>query len=119
MSVYGRKVARMDIRLVRGDNERVGARWRKKNLVTGEVTDVDLHQWTGLFVMGLPDGRQVYSRATTEMTDDGYAVCDIPPDAFTAAEWDSRRTGEWKVTVTSPDKATVRTLAWGYWTLSS
>ena len=118
MSVTGRKIARMDIRLVRGDNERVGARWLKKNLSTGEITEVDLHNWTGVYVMYLPNGRQAYSREWVEVLDDGHCVCDIPPSAFTGAEWAARRTGSWKITVTSPDKTTVRTLAWGYWTLS-
>lgn len=108
----------MDIRLVRGDNERVGARWRRENLATGEITEVDLHDWLGRYLMYLPDGRQVYAREWVEVLDDGHAVCDIPPDAFTGPAWSARRTGEWKLTVTSPDKATVRTLAWGYWTLS-
>ena len=52
------------------------------------------------------------------MTSDGFAVCDIPPSAFTDPIWSQRRAGEWKIVVTSPDGGTVRTIAWGHWTLS-
>lgn len=52
------------------------------------------------------------------MTSDGYAIADIPPSAFADAVWASRRCGQWKVTVTSPDGGTKRTLGWGYYALS-
>ena len=52
------------------------------------------------------------------MTADGYAVCDIPPAAFTDPVWSQRRAGEWKIVVASPDGWTVRTIAWGHWVLS-
>ena len=42
MAVTGKKVGRLDIRLVRGDTQRVGGRWRKRNMQTGEITPVDL-----------------------------------------------------------------------------
>ena len=61
MAVFGRKVGRADLRLVRGDS---------------------------------------------------------PPSAFADAVWASRRCGQWKVTVTSPDGGTRRTLGWGYYALS-
>ena len=43
MPVIGKKVVQLDIRLVRGDSERVGGRWRRRDLGTGAVTPVDLH----------------------------------------------------------------------------
>ena len=119
MPVVGRKVTQSDIRLIRGDTERVGGRWRQRNLETSEVTPVDLHSWSGRLELWGPDMSELwYSRPCGEMTEDGYAICVIPAAAFTAAAWSAMRAGEWKIVVTSPDGATVRTIAWGHWTLS-
>lgn len=117
MAVTGKKVGRLDIRLVRGDTQRVGGRWRKQNLTTGEITPVDLTGWAGTLELRSPDGReQWYEHACAEMTVDGYAVCHIPADAFDDPVWATRRTGQWKIVVS--DSGGRRTLAWGYWTLS-
>lgn len=106
MATMGRKVGRLDVRLVRGDSERLGGRWRQR------YPD-------GTVELRSPDGSELwYSRACGEMTADGYAIADIPPSAFTDAVWSSRRAGQWKVTVTSPDGGTKRTLGWGYYALS-
>lgn len=119
MPVTGRRVKRLDIRIVRGDSDRVGGRWRLLNLVTGEVTPKDLSGWTGVVELRSPDGGELWwSRPCDEMTDDGYAVADIPPSAFTADLWEQRRAGQWKCRVSSPDGATVRTVGWGYWVLN-
>ena len=119
MAVTGKKVGRLDIRLVRGDTQRVGGRWRKQNLTTGETTPVDLSAWAGEIELRSPDGReQWYSHACQTMASDGYAICDIPADAFTAADWDARTTGQWKVAVRNSQTGERRTIGWGYWTLS-
>ena len=118
MSVVGKEVAQMDIRLVRGDSERVGGRWRQR-YPDGTVKAVDLSSWSGVVELRSPDGSELwYSRACGEMTADGYAVADIPHSAFADAIWASRRTGQWKCVATSPSGATVRTVGWGYWILS-
>ena len=119
MAVTGKKVGRLDIRLVRGDTQRVGGRWRKRNLITGEVTPVDLSAWAGTLELRSPDGReQWYAQSCATMTADGYALADIPAAAFTAGEWDARRTGQWKVCVRNPLTGERKTIGWGYWTLS-
>lgn len=118
MATVGRKVGRLDVRLVRGDSERLGGRWRQR-YPDGTVKTVDLSSWSGVVELRSPDGSELwYSRACGEMTSDGYAIADIPPSAFTDAVWAARRTGQWKVTVTSPDGGTRRTLGWGYYALS-
>ena len=119
MPVVGKKIVQLDIRLVRGDSERVGGRWRQRDLDTGAVSPVDLHAWSGRLELWSPDGSERWWLGSCgEMTSDGYAVCDIPPSAFTDPIWSQRRAGEWKIVVTSPDGGTVRTIAWGHWTLS-
>ena len=119
MAVTGKKVGRLDIRLVRGDTQRVGGRWRKHNLTTGQITPVDLTGWAGTLELRSPDGReQWYTQACATMTDDGYAICDIPANAFTVDPWNTRRTGQWKVFVRNTLTGERRTIGWGYWTLS-
>ena len=119
MAVTGTKVGRLDIRLVRGDTQRVGGRWCKRNLVTGETTPVDLRAWAGQIELRSPDGReQWYTQACATMNADGYAICDIPANAFTVDPWNTRRTGQWKVFVRNPLTGERRTIGWGYWTLS-
>ncbi|MBW3077682.1 hypothetical protein [Bifidobacterium simiiventris] len=119
MATYGHLVKRLDIRLVRGDGERVGGRWRRLNLATGETTPVDLSGWTGRVEFRSPDGTEIwYSTACDQMTVDGYAIAGIPYGAFTSAIWDTRRNGRWKCVVTSKDGNTTRTIGWGYWVLS-
>ena len=117
--VYGKRVVPRDVRLVRGDSERLGGWWRKRDLSTGEITPVDLSAWSGRIELRSPDGVELwYSRACDEMTDDGHAVADIPPGAFAGDVWLQCRNGRWKCVVTSPDGATVRTVGWGCWILS-
>lgn len=117
--VYGKRVKPLDVRLVRGDSERLGGRWRQRNLVTGEVAGKDLTGWSGRVELQSPDGVELwYLQACDEMSDDGYVVANIPPGAFTADIWLQRRSGQWKCRVSSPDGATVRTVGWGYWILS-
>ena len=119
MAVTGKKVGRLDIRLVRGDTQRVGGRWRKQNLTTGQIAPVDLTGWAGTLELRSPDGREIwYTQACATMTDDGYAICDIPEAAFTVDPWNTRRTGQWKVFVRNPLTGERRTIGWGYWTLS-
>lgn len=119
MSVSGKKIGRLDIRLVRGDTQRVGGRWRKHNLTTGQTTPVDLTGWAGEIELRSPDGReQWYTQACATMTEDGYAICDIPANAFTGDQWQTRRTGQWKVFVRNPLTGERKTVGWGYWTLA-
>lgn len=119
MAVTGKKVGRLDIRLVRGDTQRVGGRWRKRNMQTGEITPVDLSAWAGEIELRSPDGRELwYSQPCQTMSADGYAVADIPSNAFTAAIWDTRHTGQWKVTVRDSITGERKTIGWGYWTLA-
>lgn len=119
MSVIGSKVGRLDIRLVRGDTQRVGGRWRKRNLTTGETTPVDLTGWAGEIELRSPDGREIwYEQACETMTSDGYALADIPATAFADDVWATRRTGQWKVFVKNGLTGERRTVGWGYWTLS-
>lgn len=119
MAVTGKKIGRLDIRLVRGDTQRVGGRWRKRNLVTGQITPVDLTGGAGSIELRSPDGRELwFEHVCQTMTSDGYAICDIPANAFTSAEWAVRRTGQWKVVVRNPLTGERRTIGWGYWTLS-
>lgn len=118
MATVGRKVGRLDVRLVRGDSERLGGRWRQR-YPDGTVKAVDLSSWSGVVELRSPDGSELwYSRACGEMTADGYAIADIPTSAFAGAVWASRRVGQWKVTVSSPDGGTRRMLCWGYYALS-
>lgn len=117
MSVLGRKVGRADIRLIRGDTERVGVRWRQRNCRTGQVTPVDVSQWTARLVMTSPDGQETwYETPCDELTNDGLVACTIPATAFTGSLWALRPTGQWKIIATQRGGVT-RTLAWGYWTL--
>lgn len=118
MSVTGTKVGRFDIRLVRGDSQRVGVRWRQRNVRTGQVGEVDVSQgWTARLVLQSPDGQETWlSLPCGVMTADGLVACDIPAAAFTPALWSLRHTGRWKIVVSR--KAVTQTLAWGYWTLS-
>lgn len=119
MPVYGERVKQLDVRLVRGASERLGGRWRLRNLLTGEVTGKDLTGWSGRIELRSPDGVELwYSKSCDEMTNDGYAVANITPSAFTADIWEQRRSGRWKCVVVSPSGATVRTVGWGYWILS-
>lgn len=119
MAVTGTKVGRLDIRLVRGDTQRVGGRWRKRNMQTGQITPVDMSAWAGEIELRSPDGHEIwYEHACQTMTADGYAICDVPATAFTAADWDARHTGQWKVTVRHPLTGERQTIGWGYWTLS-
>ena len=71
MAVFGRKVGRADLRLVRGDSERLGGRWRQR-YPDGTVKAVDLSSWSGVVELRSPDGSELwYSRACGEMTSDG------------------------------------------------
>ena len=119
MAVTGKKVGRLDIRLVRGDTQRVGGRWRKHNLTTGQITPVDLTGWAGTLELRSPDGSEIwYEQACQTMTADGYALADIPATAFAADVWATRRTGQWKVAVRNRLTGERTTVGWGYWTLS-
>lgn len=118
MPVYGKLVGRKDERFVRGDTKRLGGHWSQRDVSTGVVTDVDLTGWSGVLELWSPDGRLWYQIACSETSADGRAVAVIPPDAFTGVHWDRRRNGTWRVRVSSPDGATVKTIGWGYWTLT-
>ena len=72
--VYGKRVKPLDVRLVRGDSERLGGWWRRRDLSTGEITPVDLSAWSGRIELRSPDGTLWYSRACDEMTDVGSQV---------------------------------------------
>lgn len=118
MATMGRKVGRLDVRLVRGDSERLGGRWRQR-YPDGTVKAVDLSSWSGVVELRSPDGSELwYSRACGEMTSDGYAIADIPPSALSGDVWVQRRAGRWRIRATGPGGGVVRTLAWGYFTLS-
>ncbi|PAU67225.1 hypothetical protein [Bifidobacterium criceti] len=120
MSVIGSKVGRLDIRLVRGDSQRVGGRWRRHNRRTGQITPVDLTGWGGTLELRSPDGgEQWYAQSCQTMSTDGCAIADIPATALTAPVWAVRRSGQWKISVTNTATGTRKTIAWGYWTLSA
>lgn len=118
MAVIGKKVGRLDIRLVRGDTQRVGVRWRRQNLQTGQVGEVDVSQgWTARLLLQSPDGQETWLNLPCGvMSVDGLVACDIPAAAFTPAVWSLRHTGRWKIVVSRREQT--QTLAWGYWTLS-
>lgn len=118
MGVLGTKVARADIRLIRGDSQRVGVRWRQRNVRTGQVGEMDVSQgWTARLLLQSPDGQETWlSLPCGVMTADGLVACDIPAAAFTPAVWSLRHTGRWKIVVSRREQT--QTLAWGYWTLS-
>lgn len=118
MGVLGTKVACADIRLIRGDSQRVGVRWRQRNVRTGQVGEVDVSQgWTARLLLQSPDGQETWlSLPCGVMTADGLVACDIPAAAFTPAIWSLRHTGRWKIVVSRREQT--QTLAWGYWTLS-
>ena len=118
MGVLGTKVARADIRLIRGDSQRVGVRWRQRNVRTGQVGEVDVSQgWTARLLLQSPDGQETWlSLPCGVMSVDGLVACDIPAAAFTPAVWSLRHTGRWKIVVSRREQT--QTLAWGYWTLS-
>lgn len=118
MAVFGRKVGRADLRLVRGDSERVSVWWRQR-YPDGTVKAVDLGAWSGRLELRSPDGSELwYSQACGSMTSDGYAIADIPPSALSGDVWVQRRAGRWRIRATGPGGGVVRTLAWGYFTLS-
>lgn len=118
MATMGRKVGRLDVRLVRGDSERLGGRWRQR-YPDGTVKAVDLGAWSGVVELRSPDGSELwYSQACGSMTSDGYAIADIPPSALSGDVWVQRRAGRWRIRATGPGGGVVRTLAWGYFTLS-
>ena len=118
MATMGRKVGRLDVRLVRGDSERLGGRWRQR-YPDGTVKAVDLSSWSGVVELRSPDGSELwYSQACGSMTSDGYAIADIPPSALSGDVWVQRRAGRWRIRATGPHGGVVRTLAWGYFTLS-
>ena len=48
----------------------------------------------------------------------GYAICDIPSNAFTGEQWGTRRSGQWKVVVRDSLTGVRKTIGWGYWTLA-
>ena len=101
-----------DMRLIRGDSSRLGARWRRRG-PDGSVTPVDLSGWSGVVELRSSSGQLWWSGAcVTGM--DGLAVASVLPDLLAAPEWAGRRSGAWKCVVTSPDGLTSRTLAWGY-----
>ena len=60
MPVYGKRVAPRDVRLVRGDSERLGGWWRQRDLVTGEVMERDLTGWSGRIELRSPDGVELW-----------------------------------------------------------
>lgn len=118
MPVYGKRVVPRDVRLVRGDSERLGGWWRQR-YPDGTVKAVDLSAWSGRVELWSPDNfERWYSTACGEMTADGFAVAYIPPSAFADDVWRQRRHGQWKVVVSSPYGGTVHTIGWGYFTLS-
>lgn len=95
MAVTGKKIGRLDIRLVRGDSQRVGVRWRQRNVRTGQVGEVDVSQgWTARLLLQSPDGQETWlSLPCGVMSVDGLVACDIPAAAFTPAMWSLRHTG--------------------------
>ena len=119
MTVTGKKVGRLDIRLVRGDSQRVGGRWRRYNGRTGATVPVDLTAWGGVLELRSPDGgEQWYAQSCQTMSTDGYAIADIPAAALAGDEWLIRRTGQWRIVVYDSATGVRRTIGWGYWTLS-
>ena len=111
--VTGRGVGRGDLRFVRGDTERFGARCWSLDPDTGTRTPTDLTGWSGEIELTSPDGAESYGRIPcAEMTADGYALATT---RFEEPAWPaSRAHGRWRCRVTSPDGNTVTTVAWGY-----
>ncbi|MCI1635215.1 hypothetical protein [Bifidobacterium sp.] len=115
MNVNGYKVARQDIRLIRGDSHRLGAICQTYD-AAGKLIPVNLTGWSGFVELRSMSGVLWWS-GQCDMTNDGYAVTDMSSDTLTAAVWHGRSTGQWKCVVTSPANV-VSTLAWGYWYLT-
>ena len=87
--------------------------------MTGETTPVDLRAWAGQIELRSPDGRELwFEHACETMTSDGYAICDIPSNAFTGEQWGTRRSGQWKIVVRDSLTGVRKTIGWGYWTLA-
>ena len=74
MATVGRRVGRLDVRLVRGDSERLGGRWRQR-YPDGTVKAVDLGAWSGVVELRSPDGERVVVFACVRGDDRGR-VCD-------------------------------------------
>jgi hypothetical protein len=113
--VLAESEGRGDYRLLRNVTNRLGVLWERDS---GDgFKPVDLTDYKCMFEMRMAgsDG-VVYSRACDAHGLDGVAAVYIPPEAFAAAVWAARRSGEWRMTA-SKDGIT-ELLGSGYWHLT-
>jgi hypothetical protein len=107
---------RGDILLLRGITNRLAVRWQRDS--GSGFQPVDLTDYVCTFELRPPgSGDVAYSRACDAHGIDGIAAVYIPPDAFTATAWATRRSGEWRMTASNG--GTTELLGWGYWTLAN
>lgn len=118
MAVSGAPMGVSGLHLVRGvDNNRT-VRWLKDRRDGMPAAGVDLTGWGAVYRMGVAGGSGwVYSQAC-RTTDFGDILIRIPSSAFWGSEWDGRRSGVWRVDVTSPDGREVQAAAGGHWLMS-
>lgn len=121
MAVLGRKIGRGDIRLIRGDTQTIGVRWRQQNQHTGQTTPMDLTDWIGRLELRSLDGNELWLQVNcTTMTSDGLACAELSASALQGEVWQWRHAGQWKIIVTDWRKKNgiVRTIGWGYFTIT-
>lgn len=116
MAVIGRKIARGDLRLVRGDTQQIGARWLTLDPDTGVKTPKDLSGWSGRLELRSPDNHTLYASIPCAMTNDGYVLASIGVSDLSDPQWDARQIGQYKIVATHDGES--HTLIWGYYTLS-
>ncbi|KAE8127288.1 hypothetical protein [Bifidobacterium tibiigranuli] len=110
------RTVRADLLLRRGSSIRRAVVTEVQTTQTGPFAPLDMSGWTGRFVLAGPDGTWWWSTGLT-LTADGYAIVDIPPDAFKSDVWYGRRSGIWRMQVMGTDRHVER-IGEGYWHLS-
>lgn len=106
-------LARQDIVVGLGVDQRVGFRWSRDD-GTG-VSPVDLYGYTGVVRFESLHGDPWVEFAPL-LHEDGLCEVILTPDTISGIEWYSRSAGRWSVTLTAPD-GTVTCLAAGYLTI--
>lgn len=118
MAVSGSPMGVTGLHLVRCvDNDRT-LRWVKDKRDGLPPSGVDLTGWDAVFRMGLSGGVRWVYETQCRTTGFGDIRIRIPATAFASQEWDGRRSGVWRVDVTSPDGTEVLAAAGGHWLMS-
>lgn len=113
MATISRPVARGDILLHRGSDERVGVKWVEV-FENDYERPKDLSEWDGTFEMRCGE-ETVYVQGCT-CTGNGLCIASIPASAFKSNEWLQRLSGEWRMSATDGERTEL--LAWGYYELA-